>query len=265
VKQSTDCEVFQDQLDALNEGTLGEEGIEQLRRHADSCLDCAKLLDIHERLTSPSVVELEAAVPDQYVSSMWERVRADVAAQESGRRWRPGVWQPSRWLVPTMAAASLFLLFATGFLLGELKRLRGREQVLVQRVIEHEKWLAELDLRTTTDPLARTAGLVTKRPWERVLSRRESVSISELEELLERLPARTTIVGASEWEALLESVPFWMNSAWRGAIELVRADDGIQPGELLELLGNLDVDPSRKISTNRILALTRRPVRPGRL
>jgi hypothetical protein len=265
VKQYTDCEVFQDQLDALNEGTLGEEGIEQLQRHADSCLDCAKLLELHERMKSPSVVELEEHVPDRYVSSMWKRVRADVAAQESGRRWRLGLGQPSRWLVPTMAAASLFLLFATGFLLGELKRLREREQVLVQRVIEHERWLAELDLRTTADPVARTAGLATKRPWERVLARRESVSIAELAELLERLPARTTIVGASEWEALRESVPFWMSSAWKGAIEMVRADDGIQPGELIELLAKLDLDPGRKIPTNRILALTRRPTRPGSL
>jgi hypothetical protein len=163
-----------------------------------------------------------------------------------------------------MAAASLFLLFATGYLLGELKRLREREQVLVQRVIEHERWLAELDVRTAEDPVARTAGLATKRPWERVLARRESVTIAELEELLDRLPARTTIVGASEWEALREGVPLWMSSAWKGAIEMVRADDGIQPGELLELLNNLDIDPGRKIPTNRILALMRRPVRPGR-
>lgn len=265
MKQYTDCDVFQDQLDALNEGTLGEEGIEQLRRHADSCLDCAKLLEIHERLKSPSVVELEEAVPDRYVSSMWERVRADVAAQQSGRRWRPGVWQSSRWLVPTMAAASLFLLFATGFLLGELKRLREREQTLVQRVIEHEKWLAELDQRTAADPVARTTGLATKRPWERALARRESVSIAELEGLLERLPARTTIFGASEWEALLERVPFWMSSALSGATGMVRAEDGIQPGELLELLGNLDVDPGRRIPTARLLSLASRSVRPGRL
>jgi hypothetical protein len=265
VKQYTDCEVFQDQLDALSEGTLGEEGVVLLQRHADSCLDCAKLLEIHERLRSPSLVELEEAVPDRYVSSMWERVRADVAAQQAGRRWRPGIWQPSRWLVPAMAAASLFLLLATGVLLGELKRLREREQVLVQRVIEHERWLAELDLRTTADPVARTAGLATKRPWERVLARRESVSIAELQELLQRLPARTTIVGASEWEAMRESVPFWMSSAWKGATELVRVDDGIQPGELLELLGSLDIDPGRKIPTSRVLALTRRNVRPGRL
>ncbi len=264
MKRSIDCEAFQDQLEGLQRGSLAEEVAAELRRHASSCSDCAMLLELQERLAVPGRAELEAAVPDKYVASMWERVQSDIAAREARPGWRTGDRRASRWLVPALAAASLFLLLATGLLLSEVKGLRAREQALVQRVADHERWLAELDLRTRADPVARTAGLAGSQAWERLLSRRESVSIAELEALLAGLPARATVLNTAEWQAVKGSVPAWMGSVWGNATQAIRADDGVQAAELLDLLIALDLEPDRSVSTARILAL-KRAAGPGRL
>ena len=132
---------------------------------------------MRERLAAPTQEELEAMVPEAYVISMWERVRSAVAAEDVVRELGIGGRQYPRWLVPMLAAASLFLLISAGLLVGEVKRLRVREQALVQQI-------AEYDLRARSDLVARTAGLVGSQAWERLLSRRERLSIGDLEALL---------------------------------------------------------------------------------
>ncbi len=262
MKRDIDCQVFHDRLEGLQRGDLAEEVAAQLREHAGTCPDCGMLLQLMERLAVPTREELEAAVPDAYVNSMWERVQSAVAVEDS--EFRIGGRQARRWLVPTLAAASLFLLLATGLLVGELRRMREREQALVQQIAEHERWLTELDLRTRSDLVARTAGLVGSQAWERLLARRERVSIGDLEALLARLPARATVLSAAEWQGLQGTLPLWFGSVWGSAMEAVEAEDGVQAAELLDVLAALDLEPDRRISMARLLAL-KRATGPGRL
>lgn len=252
--RNPDCDVFQDQLDALQAGTLPEEGVEQLRLHADSCADCAMLLRVHEHLAAPPFGDLEAAVPDELVASVWPRVRAEIATGESARLRESRGWQGWSWLAPAMAAATLLLFIGSGLMYREVRELRQREGALVQQVAEQQRWLAELDLRTSSDPVARTAGLAGQATWERALVRRRSVSVAELARMLGSLPATTTIFDASDTEALYGNLPFWLATAVRNAAE-VRTADGLQAGELVQLVEALGVDSSRRISTTRLLAL----------
>ncbi|MGD2216634.1 MAG: zf-HC2 domain-containing protein [Gemmatimonadales bacterium] len=250
-----DCEVFQDQLDALQAGALPEQGVEMLRLHAASCEDCAVLLRVHEHLAAPPLGDLEAAVPDELVASVWPRVQAEVATGESARLRESRGWQGWSWLVPAMAAATLLLFIGSGLMYQEVRELRRRETALVQQVAEQERWLAQLDLRTSTDPVARTAGLAESATWERALARRKSVSVGELARMLGGLPATTTIFDASNTEALYRNLPFWLATAVRDVAADVRTGDGLQAGELAQLVETLGVDSSRRISTTRLLAL----------
>lgn len=264
MKQGIDCTDFREQLEALLRGRLTEEAAARLRRHADSCPDCAMLLQLQQHVAASGQEELEAAVPEEYVTTMWGRVQADIAVQGVSRVPRSRGWHASRWLVPALAAASLFFLVASGLMLGELKRLRARETALVQRLAENERRLGDLDLRVMTDPVARTASLAGTRTWVRLLERRRSISVAELEALIAGLPVETTVVDASEWWALETSIPVWMSSVWKSATETLRAEDGVQAGELAALLAVLDLDPGRRLPTARILALTG-AAGPGRL
>ncbi len=259
--RNPDCDVFQDQLDALEAGALPEEGMEQLRAHADSCGDCAMLLRVHEHLAAPPLGDLEAAVPDELIASVWPRVRAEIATGESARLRESRGWQGWSWLAPAMAAATLLLFIGSGLMYQEVRELRRREDALVQQVAQQERWLAELDLRTSTDPVVRTAGLAGRAAWERALARRKSVSVAELAGMLRSLPANTTILSASQAETLTGSLPFWMVSALRGTLEGIEAENGVQAGELSQLLEDLDVDSERRVPTARILALFRGSVR----
>ena len=51
MNEKVDCRVFQDQLEALVNGDLGEEGAESLRGHALTCPDCSMLLKVHEHVS----------------------------------------------------------------------------------------------------------------------------------------------------------------------------------------------------------------------
>lgn len=257
-----DCEVFQDQLDALARGTLSEEGIAELRLHAGSCQDCAVLLRMHEHLEGLSVVAGEAAVPDEWVSSMWPRVQADVATRES-RRLQRSLHRRWSWLVPAMAAATLLLAIASGLLFVELKGLRYREQILVQQVQEQQRWLAELDVRTSASAVARTAGLAGTSTWERVLAHRESMRVSELSDLLAGLPPSTTILSAADVRGLIRRVPYLRTGAWETVFAEIRIEDGLQAGEALQLIEVLNVPVDRSIPMARVLNLSRRSARQG--
>jgi len=257
VTKKIDCDVFQDQLDALQRRALPDDGLQQLQLHARSCPDCGMLLKLHEHLLAYPLGDLEAAVPDELVASVWPRVQADVATHESTRLRESRGWQGWGWLVPAMAAATLLLFIASGFLFKELRQVRQREGVLVQQIAEQERWLAELDLRSAPSAAARTAALAGSRSWQRMLSRMESVSVSDLNALVEGLPARTTILTAAEAERLVGRVPYLRSGAWKAALAETRIEDGIQAGELLRLLESLDVDPDRTIPTTRISELLR--------
>lgn len=257
MKQNPNCAFFLDQLEDLQSGRLTPEIAAQLRGHAESCSQCAMLLRLQEYVVLLGLEDLESAVPEEYVTSMWERLQPDVAPRGSAPS-RPQLrrLRAPRWLVPALAATSLFLLLTSGLLLSEWKRMRAREVALVQRIADSERRLAMFESGIGAGPVARTAGLAGTPMWVRLLARRGSVSVADIEALIAGLPPRTTVFSASEWRALEGSIPVWMRSVWTGAAEAIHVEDGVQGEELAALIARLDLEPGGSIPTARILALT---------
>lgn len=258
------CDVFQDQLDALLEKRLPEAGVEQMQDHAASCPDCAMQLQMHEHLMTHALSDLEAAVTPELLESVWPRVRTDITAGEPARRRGLVHWHGWNRLVPVLAAATLLLCVGVALLYWEVLQLHERETVLVRQIAEQDRRLAQLVTGSSMDPATRTARLAGKAAWERALERRNSMTISELETLLHTVPAHVTMLDADASEALARSIPFWAATAAEAAISQVDVDDGLQAGELLQVMAALDLNPERRIATARILELSRGVARQGR-
>jgi hypothetical protein len=276
VKKEIDCQFFEDQLDALLDGSLPDEGIGQLQLHALSCPDCAMLLRVHEHLALPSLEELEAAMPEELVASMWPKVEAGVRAQaksgplgvsvdvSAGTSGQIGGRRRSRrietretfaeettglrripWLVPILAAAAIVLLISTGFLFTELRRTKARGVELAEQIGEMERGFAGLNERTAA--VERTAGLAGRNRWVRALSmdlgRRESVSIEWVRQRVGRLPPDTPLFTSSEVEALLGGVTSWGFPGFRSEVYDRTGTDGLSAQELLSVFDSLNLDP----------------------
>ena len=97
MKKDVDCQVFEDQLDALVRAELPAEGMRQLRVHAGMCADCAMALKVQEHLLGPSLEELEARVPEELLGTVWPGVRRDIDSR-AGQGEHPvghaGAWPP---------------------------------------------------------------------------------------------------------------------------------------------------------------------------
>ena len=256
MKKDNDCEVFHDQLDALQQGDLSEEGLEQLRRHAGTCSECAMSLRVHEHLAVSTLADLEAAVPHGLTESVWRGVKAELADRRGSPSGEGRGGGRATWLVPAMAAAILALAVATGVSFTELTRVQARERVLARTLAEQQTWLAELDERTSANANVLASGLAG-RGWARALSRRERITLAELSELLRRLPARTTVLTAAQAETLMGVAPLWAASGLEGAIGEAEIGDGVRADELLEMLERLNVDPDMTLRTSRIIGLLR--------
>jgi len=281
VKKEIDCQVFEDQLDALLDGSLPDEGIGQLQLHALSCPDCAMLLRVHEHLALPSLEELEAAAPEELVASMWSTVEAEVGEQARdvsagvssakvsrvsipARFARPSFWPLGSagmpgvhrfpWLVPTLAAASIVLLISTSFLFSELKRTKARGVELAEQIGELERGFAGLNERTAA--VERTAGLAGRNRWVRALSmdlgRQESVSLEWVRQRVGRLPPDTPLFTASEVEALLGGVTSWGFPAFRGEVHDRAGTDGLTAQELLAVFDSLNLPPELTVPASRL-------------
>lgn len=340
-EKSVDCRVFQDQLDAMVEGTLPLEGMRQMRLHAEGCPECAMELRVKEHLALPSLAELEKRVPDEMVTSMWGRVSSEVGSTglgtaddrlegekpSEGAPPAAGVWRagespegshpaqvadhhpegphpaqvadhrpagshpvpvgghhpegphpapvgghppggsgegkvaegvPSRpfgWLVPLLTAATVVLLFATGFLFWETRQLRIREDLLAQQVVEQRRWLAELDVSASADPVARTAALAGRDPWVRALSRRDDISFGGLRTLLERMPPDRILVEADRLRSLRTGPAPLLPPLLRGALAEMETGAGLRVRDLLRALETMDMSPGTTVPTSELLDL----------
>ncbi len=92
-----DCQVFGDQLDSLQDGTLPVEGQRQLRLHAASCPECAMVLKVSEHLTLPSLEELEEAVPADLLTGVWPGVEAGLEWSETPAETPSCRHEPDGW------------------------------------------------------------------------------------------------------------------------------------------------------------------------
>jgi len=267
VNEKVDCQVFQDQLDALVAGELTDEGAHSLQSHALACPDCAMLLKVKEHLSLPSLDEIAASVPWEHVEGMWSRVQAGISGHEAMSR--PGRDRGRRlpWLAPTLAAASVALLFSTGFLFSELRRSSHRETELAQRIGDLEQGLADLGART--DWMERTASLGaagrrTARAVDFMLAGRESLTVADLQNLLGRYPRDLVVLEASRIQELTTSnTP--PPPELREILSLVAqaysdlgGGQGLRAGDLQEWLEGSDLPPDMVLPKGHLLGLLSR-------
>lgn len=275
-----DCQVFADQLDALVRGELPEEGMRQLRIHAEGCPECGLQLKVQEHLVEPelgSLESLEARVPEEMVAGMWEAVREDLSsrrvAAEDGPAGEPAAagrempvartgrsrdHLPFRarrnWLVPALAAAAVALLLSTGFLSWQTVQLRTRATALAQQVEDQRHWMARLEA-DGSDPVARTAALAGRSPWSRALARQEEITLGTLTDLLARAPGNRVILTRSQMDAILRSRVPLTPPVLRQALARIRGTDDVTADELLRALDGLGASPDTTLPTEQLVAL----------
>lgn len=258
MRKEIDCQVFEDQLERLVQGTLSEEGSEQLRFHAEVCADCATQLRVHQHLAEPSLAELEAAVPQHVVDSMWPRLEHDLTERATARPHPQRFFAPQTWVVPVMAAASLALLFLSGVLYGQLRQSEERGMALVRQLSDQQSLLAGLAVEHSRASGLRTAAnrpsvLGGTRDWLRALYEQEAVTVAELADLLRRVPGSTPLVGPGEVEAALASTSSLSPPAWRSVLRAFEPGEPIRAGDLLRVLEDLDVRPETRVPTSRFV------------
>lgn len=249
-----DCRIFTDQLDALTRGRLPDEGMRQLRLHADSCPRCGLQLKVQEHLLEPSshtLESLEARVPEEMVTGMWTAVRADLGSRRGAR---PRFRDRHPWLVPALAAATVALLFSTVFLFWQTNQLRTRAATLAQQVDDQRHWMAQLET-DASDPVARTAALAGRSSWSRALSRQEEITLGSLRELLARAPADRVILTRSQVDAVLRSRIPLSPPILREALARTGGSEDVTAGALLVALDGLDVSPDTTVPTAELVAL----------
>jgi hypothetical protein len=157
--------------------------------------------------------ELEAAVPEELLVSMWSGVQRGVEAQPAHASADAAADAPPKrlgvrripWLVPTLAAASIVLLFTTGFLFSELRRTEARGAQLAEQIGGLERGLADLDART--EWVERTAQLAgggrnRARALDFVFSGQDHLTVEALLDLLGGLPKNLVLFNTSQVEAL---------------------------------------------------------------
>lgn len=251
-----DCQVFADQLEALVRGDLPEDGMRQFRLHAHECSECGMQLRVQEHLVEPRLLELEARVPDKMVEGMWDAVEAGLPASgEAGLVDARAQFRPrAPWLVPTLAAATIVLLFSTGFLYWKTTRLQTRTQALTQQVEDQRYWMAELEMGGA-DPVARTAALAGRSPWSRALSRQDEITLRSLRSLLARVPADRVILSRSQMDGVLRSRVPLSPPPLREILGRIPGTDGVTAAELLTALDELEMSPETALPTADLIAL----------
>lgn len=249
MSQKVECARFRDSLDDFVDGRIPIEDEERLRRHAQICAACAMQLRVKEHLAEPGRRDLERAVPDGVVESMWPSLESQISAGRRVPRRETGV---RRWLIPALAAASLLFILGNGYLLMEVGRLREQSATLASEVQRQERRLAELRTRSLAAPRARTAAL-SGRTWQRVLAGREQMTVAELRDLLTAIPSSATLIGPDRAADLAGG--FLVTPELAGGIPFrsVNIDDGIQAGELLGLLDSLEMGEGRSFPVARAL------------
>ncbi len=272
MSQTITCENFLERLEALTSVQWPGEELVLLEQHADRCPDCAMLLRMHRHLSGETLADLEARVPAALVDGMWPRISAGIAAIEDGveiaevaetpgstghplsaetaqaagaqARWRrrldaffasrPG--RAGRWLVPALAAGLMVLLFASGYLLGEVHQLKQRERMLAESLLYQQQLAASWPYAGTPWPSSGpgwpAAG--TRQPW-----------YGKMQPQLGTLPSQGTtmpVPPGSTWLSRVsphqgrESVSQWNRDGW---LQHLASKEALSVGELKSLLAQM--------------------------
>jgi hypothetical protein len=253
MKENTKCEAFQERLDLLGGRPPTEDETRELEQHAAGCTDCATMLEAYMHLAGPSNEELEAQVPDEMTDAMWHRV----AAQTVDRGKAPGIGRISlfRILVPTLAAAVVVLVFALGFMLGELRHLRGVEARMAAELERRDVTITALQMGRDDTP-----GLLASERFRNIVRRkfledRDVYRVSELIALLEQLPPDTRLLNAREMDALLSGGGGSSLSPYNSRLRSVDYSNGLDAREAIMLIEILGIDPDELVTRERFTAL----------
>lgn len=247
-----DCTVFQDQLDTLERGPLPEAALAPFREHAATCPECAALLRMREELATPSLGELEAMVPEAWVSSMYGEVRRELEGREPERRGS-GRASARRWLVPTLAAATVTLLLANGLALRALRRAEARTDSLVEQVLDQQRRLVSLE-----DPTQERRGMVTAYAARsgpvRSLEGRPDLTVGDLRAALQGVPGGTVVLSRTQASQLVRSRA--LPGPWRDALRPFEAgDEGVTARTLLGVLDDLKLPDGTPVPAARLFEL----------
>lgn len=257
MKDETGCRQFQELLDRVALGAISREDEIQLNKHAGDCPDCAMLLAMHRHLTSPSGPELEAAVPNGMVDTMWRRVMADISQRSAGRNAAGSrLWPVMKLLVPALSVVVVVLAFVSGFMFSELRQLRSREQELIHEVGHRDELIAHLSAGQETISRERGIFRAGNMMIRRGLPQQEIFTAEELLTLLNELPPDVTIMGPDDARSLLSRSVMPRSLGSTDLPDFIDLRDGLQAEEVIRLVEWLGLDPGETISRDRVLALT---------
>ncbi|MBT8402776.1 MAG: hypothetical protein KJP18_02890 [Gemmatimonadetes bacterium] len=250
---SVDCRIFEDQLDVAAVGDIPDDAMALLRAHAAVCAPCRALLSLRAHLPGPSLEELEAQVPDAWVTEMEGAVLRAIAPAAAGTgetaprsRWSRRVW------VPALAAAALASLFFTGLTVRALGHSRARADALASQLLDQQRRLA--DLGAPFGGASPTGSRFSMREsLLRALGRQDVVTVSDLRELLDRLPDDATVLAPGQTQVIGQSR--WVPSPWREAFQTLPQDTGATAGDLRNALDRLDLPGDAAVSAHRLLDL----------
>jgi len=164
--------------------------------------------------------------------------------------WKSRSGRNRGWLVPTLAAASLTLLFSTGFLMLELRSTRVQVQQLADRADLLSEWTAKWgDGARLVERTARLADgrRGQGRALELAFLGQEDIRLGSLVELLRGVPEDRVLFDASRIETL-RRLPTGPHPELRHALtvldQAVRelgGSGGIRAGDLAEWLATSDL------------------------
>jgi hypothetical protein len=248
-----ECEEFQEILDTLGGRPPTEDEMQELEAHAAGCRDCATVLGAYLHLAGPSNEELETQVPEEMASAMWHRVAAQTVERGESRGFsRISIY---RILVPTLAAAVVVLVFALGFMLGELRHLRGVETRMAAELDRRDATITALQLGRDDTP-----GMLASERFRNIVRRRfledhDAYRVSELITLLEQLPPETRLLSAREVDALLSRGGGSSISPYSEHLRTIDYSNGLDAREAIMLIEMLGIDPDELVTRERFAAL----------
>ena len=251
MRDAVDCGVFEDQLDAGLAEELPVETAGRLWAHAAACSPCRALLGLRSLVPGPSLANLEARVPDEWIDEMEPAVRrALVRPPTSARRSDAG--RPRGSKVPLLVAAVVALLISTGLAVLELDRSRERGDALAAQLLDQQRRIAQLE---TSSTLVAASGpsSSSRESWLQVLGDRPSLTVAELRDLLEQFPDDVALLGPARTRALAGSR--WVPSPWREAFETLPSDAGATAGDLRNALDLIGLPEDATVPTRRLLDL----------
>lgn len=280
--KDVNCREFQSWLDSDRHANDRE----RMERHALGCRECSLLLRVHDHLTSESLDDLEARIPDGMVDGMWQAVSGSIAkgeAETSGKSlpisWdeptggRRPWWNP-HWLVPALAASVALLVIAGGLLFSELQEIQGRERALLLEQARSggegqgpDRAYASAGPGSGTSQAMQAAPRTSPAPgdvrpaWSgramaRAVRRQTVYTVAELRALLEDAPADLLVLEPGQAEKLFQQNPFLRGAARRSEAAGVTIGDGLTAAEIETMMEKMKISPKVRVSRMRLLELT---------